>query len=426
MSLLIKNVKICNADEIKQDIDILLDGGVVRKMEQNIKTKADRVIDGRALYAFPGFLDLHCHLRDPGFTHKEDIVSGTKAAAAGGFSAVCCMPNTQPVADSAETVQYMIKKAREAGFCEVLPVASITRGMRGSELTDFAALLDAGAVAFSDDGLPVEEDELILAAMNKAKELDTFLMLHEEDLAMRGAGVVHDGQNAKKAGICGIPRAVEECMTARDIMYAEKTGAHIHICHVSTQGSVELIRRAKKRGVRVTCETGPHYFSATDEMIFDKNPNAKMNPPLREECDRQEVCRGLADGTIDAIATDHAPHGKEEKAVGIERAPFGIIGFETAFALAVTNLVNTGIIDWKALARLLSQAPHTLLGRRGGKIAEGMPADIALCNVREKYIYSEENIVSKAKNTPFIGAELCGRIEMTIRGGKITYDRQTD
>ncbi|MEA5003333.1 MAG: dihydroorotase [Christensenella sp.] len=426
MSLLIKNVTVCNADNMEAGVDILLGGGIVKEMGKNIQGKTDRVIDGQGLYAFPGFVDLHCHLRDPGFTHKEDIVSGTKAAAAGGFCAVCCMPNTKPVADSVETVAYMIKKAQEAGFCEVLPVASITQGMQGKELTDFAALIRAGAVAFSDDGLPVVEDDMILAAMDKAKELGTFLMLHEEDLEMRGQGVVHDGENAKRAGICGIPRAVEECMTARDIMYAERTGAHIHICHVSTEGSVELIRRAKSRGVHVTCESGPHYFSATDEMILDKNPNAKMNPPLREERDRQAVCRGIADGTIDAIATDHAPHSKEEKAVGIEQAPFGIIGFETAFALAVTNLVDVGIRDWKDLARLLSERPNALLKRKGGRIAAGMPADIVLCDVREKYIYSEKDIVSKAKNTPFLGTELCGRVKMTIGGGKITYDRQAD
>ncbi len=426
MALLIKNVTICNADHVEEDADILIEGGMVGKTGKNIQAGADRVVDGQGLHAFPGFLDLHAHLRDPGFIHKEDIVSGTKAAAAGGYTAVCCMPNTKPVADSVETVRYMIEKAHGAGFCEVLPVASITKGMQGRELTDFAALLDAGAVAFSDDGLPVTEDGMVLAAMEKAKKLGAFLMLHEEDLALRGEGVVHEGSNAKQAGICGIPRAAEECMTARDIMYAEKTGAHIHICHVSTEGSVQLIRRAKGRGVRITCETGPHYFSATDAMILDKNPNAKMNPPLREERDRQAVCRGIADGTIDVIATDHAPHSSEEKAIGIEKAPFGIIGFETAFALAVTNLVDVGIIDWKDLARLLSERPNALLKRKGGKIAAGMPADIALCNVHEKYIYSEGSILSRAKNTPFIGKELCGRVTMTIREGKVTYDRQAD
>lgn len=426
MTLLIQNVTICNADGIKRDIDILVDGGTVRKIGKQLRANARRTIDGTGLYAFPGFLDLHSHLRDPGFTYKEDIVSGTRSAAAGGFTQICCMPNTKPVVDSAQTVHYIIDKAREAGFCDILPVASITKGMQGKTLTNFEELLKAGAVAFSDDGLPVAQDDVILMAMKTAKELGTVLMLHEEDLELRGKGVVHDGEKARKAGLAGIPCAAEECMTARDIMYAERLDAPIHICHVSTRGSVELIRRAKKRGVRVTCESGPHYFSATDAMIAGKNPNAKMNPPLREERDRQAVCLGLADGTIDAIATDHAPHSVQEKSKGIEDAPFGIIGFETAFALTVTNLVDTGIIDWKDVARLLSYTPHALLGRTGGEIAEGSAANIALCDPHKKYVYTEADVVSKARNSPFIGMELKGQVVMTIRKGKITYDRQVD
>lgn len=425
-SILIKNIAVVNADEMRENMDILIEDGKIAEIAAGIAKKAERVIEGNGLFAFPGFLDLHCHLRDPGLTHKEDIITGTRAAAAGGYTAVCCMPNTKPVCDSAQVVEYIRKKAAEAGFADVLPVASITSGMQGESLTDFETLMQAGAVAFSDDGLPVAEDAMILAAMKRAKELDVPLMLHEEDLELRGNGVVNEGENARKAGIPGIPRAVEEAMTARDIFYAGQTGTPIHICHVSTAGSVELIRRAKRNGFPVTCETGPHYFSITDEMILDKNANAKVNPPLRERGDLLAIREGIADGTIDAIATDHAPHSKEEKAQDIETAPFGLIGFETAFTLTVTNLLHTDVIGLRDIARLLSKWPNILLKREGGELKINAPADIAICDIDEKFVYNEDMVVSKAKNSPFLGMELRGRVCYTIRRGKLTYDRQAD
>ncbi len=426
MTIRIKNITIVNADGLRPDVDILIRDGKIVEIEAGIDTQADREIDGTGRFAFPGFLDLHSHLRDPGFTHKEDIVSGTRAAAAGGFVAVCCMPNTKPVIDTPEVVQYIIEKAEQQGYADVLPVACITSGMQGNKLSDFKKLKAAGAVAFSDDGMPVAEDAVILSAMERAKELHTMLMLHEEDLELRGAGVVHDGEHAKKAGIAGIVRAVEESMTARDIFYAEKLKAPIHICHVSTAGSVELIRRARQRGVPVTCETGPHYYSITDEMIANRNSNAKVNPPLREQTDLLAIRQGIADGTIDAIATDHAPHSEEEKAQEIEKAPFGMIGFETAFALTVTNLLKTGIISLPDIARLMSKTPHDLLGRKGGVIQKNVSADITICDIHENFVYNEEEIISKAKNSPFLGMELTGRVYYTIRKGTITYDRQAD
>ena len=426
MSIFIKNIMAVNADGIQKGADILIEGERIVEMGTGLVRDADRVIDGTGLVAFPGFLELHCHLRDPGLVYKEDIMTGTRAAAAGGYTAVCCMPNTKPVTDSAEIVRYIIEKAEKSGYAEVLPVAAITRGMRGEELTDFAGLLKAGAVAFSDDGMPVAEDKMILASMERAKELRVPLMLHEEDLAKRGNGVVHDGENARQAGIAGIPRAVEETMTARDIFYAEKLEAPIHICHVSTAGSVELVRRAKANGVPVTCETGPHYFSITDEKILDRDPNAKVNPPLRETGDMLAVREGIADGTIDVIATDHAPHNEEEKAQEIEKAPFGMIGFETAFPLTVTNLLDTGVIGLTDIARLLSKRPHELLKTAGGELKKNGPADIAICDMNEKFVYNKDMIVSKAKNSPFLGMELKGRVCYTIRKGKFTYDRQAD
>lgn len=426
MSVFIQNIMAVNADGIQKNINILIEGERIVEMGTGLAKNADRVIDGTGLAAFPGFLDLHCHLRDPGLVYKEDIVTGTRAAAAGGYTAVCCMPNTKPVTDSPETIKYIIEKAEKSGFTKVLPVAAITRGMQGEELTDFAELLKAGAVAFSDDGMPVAEDEIILAAMKRAKELHMLLMLHEEDLDKRGNGVVHDGKNARNAGIAGIPRAIEETMTARDIFYAEKLGVPIHICHVSTAGSVELVRRAKANGVSVTCETGPHYFSITDEKILDRNPNAKVNPPLREKEDILAVRQGIADGTIDAIATDHAPHSEEEKAREIEDAPFGMIGFETALPLTATNLLYPGIIGLTDIARLLSKRPHELLGLAGGVLKKNAFADIAICDMNEKFVYNKDMVVSKAKNSPFLGMELKGRVCYTIRKGKFTYDRQAD
>lgn len=426
MSILIKNITAVNADEIRENVDILIEDGKIADIAEGIEKDVGRVIEGKGLAAFPGFLDLHCHLRDPGLTYKEDIVSGTRAAAAGGYTAVCCMPNTKPVCDNGEIVGYIRKKAEEAGYAEVLPVASITCGMQGKRLTDFEALLKAGAAAFSDDGMPVADDEMIRAAMKRAKELGVPLMLHEEDLELRGNGVVNEGKNAEKAGLSGIPRAVEEAMTARDIFYAGKLGTPIHICHVSTAGSVELVRRAKENGVPVTCETGPHYFSITDEMILDGNANAKVNPPLREQSDLTAIRRGIADGTIDAIATDHAPHSREEKAREISEAPFGMIGFETAFPLTVTNLLDTGVIKLTDIARLLSQWPNRFLGREGGALKKNAPADVTICDINEKFVYNEDMIISKAKNSPFLGMELKGKVCYTIRKGNFTYDRQAD
>ncbi|HBU13219.1 MAG TPA: dihydroorotase [Clostridiales bacterium] len=421
--ILIKNCDIVHADGVQAGMDILVHGGVVEKTGKRITGGASRVIDGEGLYAFPGFCDLHSHLRDPGLTHKEDIVTGTKSAAAGGFTTVCCMPNTNPPVDSVETVRYILDKADAAGFARVLPVAAITKGLKGGVLTDFAALARAGAIAFSDDGMPVQDDDVILAAMRLAKKENALLMLHEEDLKNRGSGVANAGQYAEQAGLSGIPNAIEDSMTARDLYYAQKTGARIHLCHVSTEGSVELVRRAKKNGVHVTCETMPHYFSLTDECVVGGDPNTKVNPPLRSARDRDAVIAGIVDGTIDAIATDHAPHSESEKNTSFADAPFGLIGFETAFSLLVTNLYRTGRIELRDIARLLAAAPCSILGIAGGRIGENERADITLCDMEKKYTYQKNDVVSKAKNSPFFGSELLGAVMVTIAGGKVTYDR---
>lgn len=420
MELLIKNVTVVNADGITPNVDILIKDSKISEIAAGITADCE-TIDRAGLYAFPGFIDMHCHLRDPGLTHKEDIRSGTRSAAAGGYTAVCCMPNTKPPVDSAAAVKDIISRTEAEGFARVLPVAAITKRLAGEKLTDFEVLKKAGAIALSDDGMPVEEDAVITEAMERAKALDMMLMLHEEDIKNRGAGVANAGEPGEAAGLAGIPNAIEDSMTARDIFYAQLKGARIHMCHVSTAGSVELIRRAKQNGVNVTCETAPHYFTLTDEAVRGGDPNAKMNPPLRSEADRQAVIAGLLDGTIDAIATDHAPHSKAEKGEDFAAAPFGIIGFETAFSLAITELYNGGKISLEDIAQLLSARPAELLGIAGGKIAEGEAADIALASVDEKYVYTEDNIYSKSQNSPFLGRELCGKVVYTIAGGVVTH-----
>lgn len=426
MNLIIENVVIVNEDKIEKNKNILIENGIIKSIGEGASKKGIRIVDGSGRFVFPGFCDMHSHLRDPGFTTKEDIVSGTLSAAAGGFTSVCCMPNTKPVCDNAQIIEYIINKSDDEGYAVVYPVAAITCGMKGQELTDFAELMEAGAVAFSDDGLPVMEGTLIRSAMTRAKGCGALLMLHEENLELKENGVVNKGKSAARAGLPGIPREVEDTMTARDVAYAAATGAKVHICHVSTRGSVDAVRRAKSVGADVTCETAPHYFSLTDEEILTGNPNAKMNPPLREEDDKAAVIEGICDGTIDVIATDHAPHTSAEKAAGILKAPFGIIGFETAFALTVTNLVNTGKISLSDLTRLMSSEPRRRLNIEGGSIKAGEIADLVLCDISTPYTYSREDIVSKAKNSPIIGRELYGRVLLTICDGSITYDRFTD
>lgn len=424
MSLLIQNITIVNEEGIFLPADILIEGGIITDIKPGLTVPGAEIIGGSGLHAFPGFVDLHSHLRDPGLTHKEDIMTGTRAAAAGGFVKVCAMPNTVPVTDNAEILSYIKGQAQKAGYADVLPVASITQGMEGKYLTDFKALKKAGAVAFSDDGLPVADEKVLHKAMVQAKKTDALLMLHEEDLEVRGEGVANAGANAEKAGLPGIPAETEESLTARDIAIAEQTGARVHICHVSTAGSVWLVRNAKKRGVDITCETGPHYFSLDDSVLLKRSANTKVNPPIRSKADVAAIIEGLCDGTIDAIATDHAPHSEEEKSKDFILAPFGLIGFETAFALAITHLhVGRGIPLFD-IARWLSAAPCRILGIRGGRIMVGEPANITLCDVSHTYIYLKENIISKSKNSPFIEEKLTGSVKMTIRDGSIIYDHR--
>lgn len=404
--------------------DILIEGDRIIKVGSNLaQTKiaqGAQHIDASGLCAAPGFLDIHVHLRDPGFTHKEDIITGCKAAAAGGVTGVCCMPNTKPVTDSEEVLSYILDKAKDAD-ARVYPIASITKGMLGQELNDIAALHACGAVAVSDDGRPVENGGMMLKALKEAYKAGVPVISHCEDLTIIDGGIINEGRISKELGVKGMDRASEDSITAREIVLAESSDTAIHIAHVSTKGSVQLIREAKARGVKVTCETAPHYMMMTDELLLSYNANFRMNPPLREQEDCEAIVEGVLDGTIDAIVTDHAPHAAEEKA-NFLKAPNGIVGLETSFAAACTVLVHQCGMSLLDLVKLMSTNPANLLRLPGGTLREGSLADIVLFDPDRSLTVDAEKLHSKSKNTPFDGLELTGRVVRTILGGKTVFE----
>ena len=404
--------------------DILIEGDRIIKVGSNLaQTKiaqGAQHIDASGLCAAPGFLDIHVHLRDPGFTHKEDIITGCKAAAAGGVTGVCCMPNTKPVTDSEEVLSYILDKAKDAD-ARVYPIASITKGMLGQELNDIAALHACGAVAVSDDGRPVENGGMMLKALKEAYKAGVPVISHCEDLTIIDGGIINEGRISKELGVKGMDRASEDSITAREIVLAESSDTAIHIAHVSTKGSVQLIREAKARGVKVTCETAPHYMMMTDELLLSYNVNFRMNPPLREQEDCEAIVEGVLDGTIDAIVTDHAPHAAEEKA-NFLKAPNGIVGLETSFAAACTVLVHQCGMSLLDLVKLMSTNPANLLRLPGGTLREGSLADIVLFDPDRSWTVDAEKLHSKSKNTPFDGLELTGRVVRTILGGKTVFE----
>ena len=419
MKVLIKKGHIIDpANNIDKIADLLIENGKISKIEENIFEDVEEIINAEGMYVAPGFIDPHVHLRDPGFTHKEDIITGTNAAAAGGFTAVACMPNTKPVIDNEETIKYILDKAKNAK-AKVYPIASITKGMKGEEMNDFEALVKAGAIAFSDDGRPVENAAIQQAAMVKAKELGVPAISHCEDLKIINGGIINKGEISEKLGIKGMDRTSEDSITAREIAIAEGTDTAIHIAHVSTWGSVGIIRDAKARGVKVTCETGPHYMIFTDKELLRENANYRMSPPLRTEKDRQAVLRGIADGTFDMIATDHAPHAPEEKE-DFRKAPNGIIGLETSFAAVYTALVKEKIISVNRLVELMSENPAKMLKVKGGNLSLGENADIVIFK-DENWTFTEKDIHSKSKNSPFIGMDFKGKVKYTILNGEVTY-----
>lgn len=378
------------------------------------------IIDAHGKWLVPGLIDMHVHLREPGQEYKETIASGCRAAATGGFTGVACMPNTIPVNDGPETTTFILQKAADCGLCHVYPVGAISKQSAGKELAEFGALQEAGAVALSDDGLPVLDSQLMRRALEYSKNYDTLLISHAEEMALSQNGAMNEGALSTRLGLRGIPHIAEEIMIYRDIALACYVGRPIHIAHISTRESVDLVRRAKAKGCQITAETTPHYFTLTEDAVGDYDTNAKMNPPLRSPDDRQAIRQGLADGTIDAIATDHAPHADLEKNVEFDLAANGIIGLETALPLALA-LVRDSIISPSRLVELLSSNPAKILRIAGGQLNPGSPADITVIDPDRHFTYSQTDIASKSQNSPFIGWDLQGKAVLTILGGKTTY-----
>ncbi len=418
--LLIKGGQVVFADEVKA-ADILLENGKIEKIGKNLKADGAEVIDAAGLTVFPGLIDMHVHLREPGFEYKEDIASGSAAAVAGGFTQVCCMPNTDPVCDNAAVVGYIAARAKEVGLCKVHPIGAITRGEKGETLSEMGKMKDAGAVAVSDDGKPVANARMMRLAMEYASDFGLICLSHCEDKDLVDGGVVNEGYNSTLAGLKGIPRAAEEIMLAREIILAETLHKRAHICHVSTKGGVQLLREAKARGVQVTAETCPHYFTLTDDVVTSFDANTKVNPPIREAEDVAAIKEGLRDGTLDCIVTDHAPHHVDEKNVEYNLAAFGISGIETSFSLSYTYLVKGGVLSLSELADRMSAAPARILHLEGGKIAEGEVADLMLADLNAEYVIDSKKFVSKGKNTPFGGMKVSGKVLCTIVDGDVKY-----
>ena len=401
-------------------MDVLVQDGRVAQLGEGIACEGATVIDAAGKVVAPGFIDMHCHLRDPGQEYKEDIVSGTRAAARGGFTGVCCMPNTKPVNDSAAVTRYIIEKAETQGSgVHVYPVGAISKGLEGVEMAEIGRMKQAGIVAISDDGRPVANSNLLRLAMQYADHFGVFIMSHSEDKNLVGDGVMNEGFISTKLGLPGITRAAEEVMIARDILVAEAEGKRIHLCHVSTRGGVQLIREAKARGVRVTAETTPHYIGATDEWVLGYDSNCRVNPPLREEADRLACIAGLADGTIDVIATDHAPHHQDEKRVEFHLAASGISGFETAFCVSHTELVKKGYLTLPQLIERMSTRPAQLLGVPGGELGVGAVADLVVLDPERAVTVDASRFVSRGHNTPFDGKTYTGAVVMTMAGGRV-------
>ncbi len=400
--------------------DILIEDDKIAQIANEIEEQADKIIDCTNLNIIPGMIDMHCHLREPGFEHKETIETGSKSAVSGGFTTICPMPNTKPTPDSAIVLQKIIEEAKRVNLCNVLPYASVSKGEKGEELVDLETLKKAGAIAFSDDGMPVVNSKMMREAIIEADKLGTFVASHCEEKTV-AAGAINIGEVADQLGVDGVLPEAEEIMAAREIVIAETNEVRAHICHISTKTTKNMVRDAKKRGVKISCETCPHYFTFTVDEVLKSGVNAKMNPPLREEKDRLAIIEGLKEGTIDAIITDHAPHAEDEKNKGLATAPNGIIGFETALSAEIMNLIDTGDLTYLDLVRLTSYQPAQLLKIDRGAIEEGKVADITIFDPNETYTYTKEMIVSKAKNSPFIGKELKGRVKYTIVNGNIVY-----
>lgn len=419
MPMLIQNARVIDPSQgLDKVMDLLLEDGKIAQLGSNLSAQNAQVVDGTGLVAAPGLVDMHVHLRDPGLTHKEDVYSGCRAAAAGGVTSLLAMPNTKPAMDSPETVRALLERAQTADAA-VYTAACVTKDLQGGELADLAALKEAGAIALSDDGRPVVNTRRLLEALEQAPSLGLTVTAHCEDLYLASGGLMHEGEVSRKLGVPGIPAAAEDCGTAREIAAAASIGVPIHICHVSTKGSVALIRDAKARGVQVTAETCPHYLLLTDKALESQDADYRMNPPLREEEDRLALIEGLKDGTLDAIATDHAPHTPQEKA-DFRKAPNGSIGMETSLAATLTAL--EGVLTLPQILEKMSTAPARILGIPAGTLQVGANADVVLFDPQREWVVDPEKLHGKSKNTPFKGMKLKGKVALTIFRGRIVYD----
>ncbi len=415
--MIIKNADVVLKEGVKR-LDIRVENGVIAELAQHI---AGEGIDCTGLTVLPGLIDMHVHLREPGFEKKEDIASGSAAAVKGGFTQICCMPNTRPVADNKVVVSYIVHRAKEVNLCKVHPIGAITEGQKGENLAAIGAMKAAGAVALSEDGKSVLNTNLMANAMLYAADFGLKCLCHCEDASLVDGGVVNEGYYSTLTGLKGSIRAAEDIIIAREILLAESLSLPVHICHVSTYSGVQLIREAKARGVQVTAETCPHYFTLTDEVIAGFDTSTKVNPPIREERDRLAVIEGLKDGTLDCIVTDHAPHHEDDKNVEYALAAFGISGLETSFALSYTQLVRGGALTLGQLADRMGAAPAAILNLRGGAIEAGAPADLTVVDLNEKWTIDPAQFVSKGKNTPFAGRQVYGRVKYTLVDGDIRY-----
>ncbi|HOA00642.1 dihydroorotase [Ruminococcus sp.] len=422
-SILIRNIRAVDT-ALDTVTDVLIRDGVIAKLGSGITESAEQVIDGTGLVLMPSLFDMHVHFRDPGQTHKEDILTGCAAALAGGVTGVLAMPNTKPPCDSPETIRYIIDKAEGTGV-EVYPVGCITNGMSGDGLCDYEALKAAGCICISDDGRPVENAEMMRKALELSKENGLLVASHCEDLSIINGGIINKGETSEKLGVKGMDRASEDYITAREMILAASVGAHIHICHVSTEGSAAMIRFAKSRGVNVTCETAPHYFMLTDKLLEKRDADYRMNPPLRTPEDVRAIIDAVKDGTIDCIITDHAPHAAEEKA-DFEKAPNGVVGLETSLAATLTALYHTGEIDLHKVVELMCVNPRRILGLSVPEIKEGSTADLVIADIGRKWTVDPGKLHSKSHNTVFKGMELTGKPLVTISNGVIRYDGRND
>ncbi len=421
MTVVIRNGRVIDPGRINGPADVLIQNGKIAQVGKGLAVPPGATImDAAGKWVLPGFVDLHVHLREPGFEYKETIQTGTAAAVAGGFTSVCCMPNTSPVNDNQSVTEFILDKARAAGLAHVFPVGAITKGSEGKELAEFGELKDAGCVAVSDDGKPVMNGMVMRRALEYARTFALTVVDHCECLHLSEGGCMHEGLVATELGLHGVPAAAEDVMVARNLALAELTGGRLHLAHLSTAGSVRMVREAKARGIKVTAEACPHHFLLTDEAVREFNTNAKMNPPLRSRKDVDTIKAGLKDGTIDAIATDHAPHADFEKQREFDYAPFGIVGLETAWGLALT-LVDEGVLSVEQVVALLTVQPARAFGLSKGTLAVGADADVTIVDPDAQWVVEPEQFRSKGRNTPFAGWKLKGQVTTTIVDGRAVY-----